>query len=242
MPKGVHGRAAFPVPDDWCRYIAIDPGRQVCAILFAAVPPPSSPMAGKVVLYDELYIKKCSAKKFAETLKTKLVHQDIQAAIIDHRAGRVTEIGSGKTVEEQYSAALKEAGVKFVKTGHNFTWGSDDVSGGIEAVRQGLAIVDGEPAKWIVIWERLPSLIWEAERYSYKKHGPSGVVQDEPIKLNDHLMDCWRYLAMASLRYVRPAKKKSRRGYTAEALAAKKEREAYRKMRDNGFGESIRVG
>jgi hypothetical protein len=242
MPKGAHGRAAFPIPDDWTRYIAVDPGRQVCAILFAAVPPPGSPLAGKIVLYDELYIKKCSAKKFAEGLKAKLAVQDIQAAIIDHRAGRVTEIGSGRTVEEQYSAALKEAGVKFVRTGHAFTWGSDDVSGGIEAVRQGLAIVDGESAKWIVLWERLPNLIWEAERYSYKKHGPTGVVQDEPIKLNDHLMDCWRYLAMAGLKYVRPKTRATRRGYTAEALRAKKEREAHRRMRGAEHGESIRVG
>ena len=44
--------------------------------------------------------------------------------------------------------------------------------------------------------EKVPNLLWEMERYSYRKL-PSGVVTDEPIKLNDHACDCLRYLFMA---------------------------------------------
>jgi hypothetical protein len=42
MPRGAHGCDPFPVPHDWTRYAALDPGRQVCAILFAACPPPAT--------------------------------------------------------------------------------------------------------------------------------------------------------------------------------------------------------
>ena len=104
MPKGVHGIDSFPVPEDWTSYAVIDPGRQVCAILFVAVPPHSSEWAGRKIVYDELYIKRCDAKTFAKAFVRRVNGRPIEFGIIDHRAGRITEIGSGKTHEEQYSA------------------------------------------------------------------------------------------------------------------------------------------
>jgi len=184
MPKGVHGMADMPIPEDWTSYAIIDPGRQVCAVLFIAVPPPHSEWAGRKIVYDELYIKKCNAKIFAETFVRRVNGRPIEYAIIDHRAGRITEIGSGLTHEEQYSRALKEANFKFEKGGTTFVWSSDDVKAGIESVRNALHIIDGR-SELVVIPDKTKHLLWEIERYSYRKL-PSGVVTDEPIKLNDH--------------------------------------------------------
>lgn len=220
-PKGPHGIAAFPIPDEWTRYIAIDPGRQVCAILFAAVPPPQSEYAGRIYIYDELYIKKCNAQIFAERLAVKMGFQEFHAAFIDHRAGRQTEMGSGITHEEQYSRALKEAKVSFTRTGNKFTWASDDVRAGIEQVRLNLHLDHEGHSKFVVFKDTTPMLQWEAERYAYRKL-PSGVVTDEPLKMHDHLMDCWRYLAMARLRYVKPKPRKHKPGYTHKALEQKR--------------------
>jgi len=252
MPKGVHGVKSFPVPEDWTVYCAIDPGRQVCAILFVAIPPTDRDcwidigegepvnFRGRKVLFDELYIKRCNAKIFGETFAKKCAGRPIEFGIIDHRAGRITEIGSGKTHEEQYSAALKAAGFKFEKGNHSFVWSSDDVGAGILAVRSAMHVIDGT-SELVVMPEKLPNLLWEMERYSYRKL-PNGVVTDEPIKLRDHLCDCLRYLFMAKLKYVKPRARKKAKGYTTLAIEAKKQRARERASRESGNGGSYKVG
>ncbi len=235
-PRGPHGMDAFAIPDEWTRYVAIDPGRQVCAILFAAVPPPSSEHAGRIFLFDELYIRKCNAEIFAERLRERVGQHEYYAAYIDHRAGRQTEMGSGVTVEEQYSKALLKAGVSFSKSGHRFTWASDDVRAGIEQVRLNLHLDAEGRSKFIVFRDKTSMLQWEAERYAYRKL-PSGVVTDEPLKMHDHLMDTWRYLALANLRYVKPKVRKRQPGYTHKILEQKKQRAAARE----GVSDSVKL-
>lgn len=247
-PKGVHGVPAFAVPGDWTRYCAIDPGRQVCAVLFVAVAPPGKDfivegadgerhnLRGRKVIYDELYLKRCDARMLAEALHAKIGQTPIEAWYIDHHAGRATEIASGKTPEQQYSAAFRRLGLACERTKHGFTWGSDNVKAGIEAVRNGLQIVDGR-SEWVVMREKCPNFIWEADRYSYKK-AHNGVVTDEVVKFNDHLMDTWRYLAMARLQYVKPKPRKHRAGYTNAILKAKREKA----RKASGWGGSIRLG
>jgi hypothetical protein len=235
-PHGVHGMEAFPIPDDWTRYAFIDPGRQVCAVLFVAIPPTHSEYAGRKFIYDELYIKRCSAKIFAERMRDRLVAQTIEAWWIDHHAGRMTEIASGLTPEEQYSAALKSVGVRCQRTGFNFLWASDDVAGGIEAVRAGLHIQDGH-GTWVVLKGKCPNFIWEASIYSYKRT-PAGVATDDPVKLHNHLMDCWRYAALADLRWRKPKPKGLRKGPNDDILAAK--RAKHRK--EHGWGDCIKLG
>ena len=240
MPKGVHGIDSFQVPEDWTSYAIIDPGRQVCAILFVAIPPPQSEWAGRKVIYDELYIKRCDAKIFAKTFVYRVNGRPIEYGVIDHRAGRITEIGSGKTHEEQYSAALKAEGFKFEKGGTNFMWSSDDVKAGIEAVRTAMHIVEGK-TELVVMRDKCKFLLWEMERYSYRKL-PSGVVTDEPIKLNDHACDCLRYAFAANLKYVKPRKRKAAPGYTTVYLEQKRLRAKEKAKKLNGYGGSYKVG
>jgi hypothetical protein len=240
MPKGVHGIDSFPIPEEWTSYAIIDPGRQVCAVLFIAVPPPNSEWAGRKIIYDELYIKRCDAKTFAKTFVKRVNGRPIEYGVIDHRAGRIHEMGSGKTHEEQYSAALKAEHFKFEKGGTSFVWSSDDVKAGIESVRSAMHIVDGK-TELVVMREKCKNLLWEMERYSYRKL-PSGVVTDEPIKLNDHACDDLRYAFMANLKYVKPRKRKHAPGYTTVYLEQKKARAKHKAKSTGGFGGSYRVG
>lgn len=239
-PKGVHGCETFQIPEDWTVYCAIDPGRQVCAILFIAIPPPRSEWAGRKVIFDELYIKRCNAKIFAETFVKRVNGRPIEWGVIDHRAGRITEIGSGVTHEQQYTNALKALGFKFEKGGAAFQWSSDDVKGGIEAVRNSLHVVDGK-SELVVMTAKVPNLLWELERYSYRKM-PNGVVTDEPIKLHDHAADCLRYLAMSRLPYVKPRKRKARDGYTTAYLKAKADRKKQKALSESKWGGGYKVG
>ena len=240
MPKGVHGVDTFQIPDDWTSYAIIDPGRQVCAVLLVAVPPPNSEWAGRKVIYDELYIKRCDAKTFAKRFAQRVNGRPIEYGIIDHRAGRITEIGSGRTHEEQYSSALKAENFKFEKGGINFMWSSDDVKAGIEAVRTAMHIIDGK-TELVVMRDNCKNLLWEMERYSYRKL-PNGVVTDEPIKLNDHACDCLRYAFAANLKYVKPRKRKAAKGYTTVYLEQKRIRAKQKAKTLGGFGGSYKVG
>ncbi len=235
-PHGPHGVEPFVIPEEWTRYCFIDPGRQICAVLFVAVPPPRSEFAGTRYIYDELYIRRCSAAIFAEHMRQKLVSQWIEDWWIDHRAGRMTEIGSGLTPEQQYSEALKKLNVRSIRSGYQFRWASDDVAGGIEAVRAQLHIRDGRPGI-VVLRSKTPNLLNEIAKYSYKRT-PRGVVTDEPVKLNDHLMDNLRYQAMADLRWVPQKAKPKDKGANYETL--KRKREKNRGNKD--WGDCIKLG
>lgn len=254
LPRGPHGCDPFPIPADWTRYAALDPGRQVCAILFCAVPPPDLDVVvadkdghpvhlgkGRIFLYDELYIKRANAAIVAEEVRRKLGGQTIHRWVIDARAGRITEIGSGLTHEEQYRRAFLKSGVFGAPGGPTgFLWstasGGDDVKAGIEAVRTMLHLDETGRSPLVVLRSKVEKLCWEMEIYSYRRL-PDGLVTDEVIKHNDHLIDDLRYLACMRPRYVRPAAGKVAEGYTNKYLKLKRAR-----ARGRGEeGDSIRL-
>lgn len=191
----------FEIPRNWTLYAVIDPGRQVCAVLFAAVPPPE--MGDRVYLFEELYLRNCDAEQFGQAMRHKTAGRLYQAFVIDAHGARIAEAGSGLTVQQQYAEALRRHGVSAVATGHNFVWGSDDVAGGVEAVRGWLRVqADGKP-KLLVVGDRLPNFLWEIKHYRYKRVNRQ--VTDKPEDRGRvHQMANVRYLAMYRPRYVKP--------------------------------------
>jgi hypothetical protein len=222
--RGIHGTTSDKVTigSDWTRYCAIDPGFQTCAVLFCAIPPPGSEWEGHHVIYDELYIRRCNGVLLATKMAEKIGYYSIHRMFIDHKAGGQHDYTTGRTHEENYTIAFKKAEVKCEATGSEFTHGNPDPKAGIEAVRQGLQVIDGR-AKWLVLTDKCRWFCDEIERYSYRK-SPDGQPTDEVIKSHDHLMDCWRYLAQGNMRWIKPQVQKRKLGYTSERLAAKKER------------------
>lgn len=239
-PRGIHGCEAFQIPDDWSRYLFVDPGRQVCAALFVAVPPPAHPWRGRKVIYDEIYLRFCNAAMFAEALVKKAGLDRIERGFIDHRAGRMTEVGSGFTIEYQYMQAMKSRGFSFQSGGVGFTWAADDVKSGISAVQGMMHIVEGR-SELVVFYEKCPKLLWEMERYSYKRQPNGIVVSDEPIKRHDHACDCLRYLAMSNIKYVRPRKREKVENYALKALERKRERQKHAKISDGTWNSAIKL-
>lgn len=206
----IHSIPYFDMPDDWTRYAVVDPGRQICAVLFAAVPPPDAEFpsgavdsSGKpvvidctgksfVFLYDELYIPNCDAVQFGERMARKCVGQAFEAFIIDGHGSRSAEAGSGKTIEQQYRAELEKHGVRSRISGHGFLIGSDDVAGRVEAFRLWLRLAPhGLPKVLCVdVKNRLPNFKWEIERWRYKKTA-AGITDQPESRGRTHLMACF---------------------------------------------------
>lgn len=195
------GDRGWQVPDDWARYISVDPGRQVCAILFLAVPPPW--VGNFVVVHDELYLQKCDAEMFGKELGLKSKHGvTYEAAFIDGNQCRVSDMGGGRGIEDQYREAMFKHGVR-VRTG-GFTWGADDLAPGIEATHTWLRIgSNGSPYARIII-ENCPWLCREMLKYRYVKDPKTGMPSNKVLKKNDHQVDNFRYFAMAKPPWVRP--------------------------------------
>jgi hypothetical protein len=212
----------FEVPADWTRYAVVDPGRQVCAVLFAAVQPPE--LGGHIYLYDELYIRNCNAEMFGSEMRQKTLGQNFHAFLIDHQGSRVHEMGGGLTVEMQYASALKRHKVKSLTTGYNFVWGNTDRKAGVEAVRTLLTTrVSDRQYKMLILGDKCPNLDWEFRHFRYKKN-KQGITDDPEERGRVHLMSCIRYLALHSPRYVKPPTSNGKPGGAVAALKEKRNR------------------
>lgn len=191
----------WQVPHEWSKFFVVDPGRQRCAVLFVAKPPPY--IGNFYVAYDELYIKDCDADRFGRGVAEKSHERVYDLAIIDSHAGRISEMGSGRNIEEQYRQALIRHKVQF-RNGPAFIWGADDVDAGIQAVREWLRIGSAGQPSFFLHLARCPNLKWEFERYRFKADPVHKVPTDVPIKKYDHLLDCLRYAAMRSPSWRKP--------------------------------------
>jgi hypothetical protein len=227
------GRGWQP-PEDWARYIAVDPGRQVCCVLFLTVPPPW--IGSFVVLHDELYLEKCDAERFGKELGLKSQHGiTYEAAFIDGQQSRISDMGSGRSIEDQYREAMFKHGVR-VRTG-GFTWGASDVEPGIEATRAWLRVGGSGHPYLRVIVENCPNFCREMLKYRYAKDPRTKMPSNKVVKKNDHSCDNLRYFAMGNPRWVRPLARVKKEAFSAHEgwLKRKKARDAKR----NGPGGGV---
>lgn len=217
-----HGCAWFDVPRAWTRYAIIDPGRQVCAVLFGAIPPPWEP--DHVYLFDELYIQNCTAVEFGRQMQAKCRDNLFESFLIDHHGGRIADMGSGRTVESQYSEQLKLRGIRSMRTGYQFQWGSDDVAAGLESFRNWLHIRDDGTPRLQVLRGKLPNFEYEIKHYRYKRTG--NILTDKPEERGRvHLMADCRYFALCRPQFVKPRKGKDKAGGAIQAFRAKQKRQ-----------------
>lgn len=203
-----HGCDKFDIPDNWCRYVAIDPGHRVCAALFAAVPPPEMEQQ-HIYIYDELYIRDCDASMFAEKMKHKCAGQNIQAFIIDRHGSIGTEAGTGETIWQQYMEALHQQKVESRATGSGFIFADGKVKDGLMKVRKWLGgRVQEDKAPYLQMFRGFTSML-DHELERYHKRRQKGHIIDDPDQKDCHAADCLRYLAMYKCSYVVPGKMKS---------------------------------
>lgn len=187
------------LPKEWCRFIVIDPGFTIGAVLFAAVPPPR--FGDFVYLEDELYIAHCTSDLLAESMAQKMEGRSYYAKIIDMHGSARTEV-SGVTIREQYARAFRKCRVRTECDG--FILGCDDKRLRLNACHDWMHIRPDGTTKVRVVKGRLPNFEKEIDEYMKKRNG--NIVLEEPDdRENAHLMHDFQYLAAcAQVRYVKP--------------------------------------
>jgi len=227
--KGIHGlprtawgeeviQAKHPIeavllngqlPLDWCRYMSVDPGHTLCAVLFAAIPPPE--FGDFCVIEDELYLKNCDAAKFAEKVAEKVEGRYYEAFIIDDPGSRQTNAATGKTVREQYSDDLRKRRVASRITGHGFIPGSMEIEARCSTVRRWLRVRTDLTTKFRYVVGRCPNLVNEFGKYK-KERDSKGNIGDKPASRNfSHAMNALEYLAHYEPKYKKPEPPRAQR-------------------------------
>lgn len=126
-------------PNDWTRYLSIDPSNTRTAVHSWVVPPREylGTFFGNVAIGEwEVIARKYSAPMLAKTLAEKMSTRNYEAFIMDFRAGRQTHAGHDLNTMNVYAKAFREAGLFSRQTSFSFAQGCDIPNVRQNAVRE----------------------------------------------------------------------------------------------------------
>lgn len=190
------------IPADWTHYLALDPGHAHPAVGFLAVPPPE--FGDYLVFYDELYVPQVTADEIAELIYSRSTGRFFHSFIIDHRFGRQSAAGVGKSYREIYAEAFERHNLKSKTTGSSFMWGSDNIASRNMLVRQAMAINAAGKPRLRFMADTTPHT--QRQFLLYKKRVVKDEVREEVVDRHHDLMDALGYIVASNPEYVRPGK------------------------------------
>lgn len=219
----------FEIPDDWCRYILVDPGIVAMPLLFVAVPPPSHPMVGHVFVYNEVVLRNTNAYEFGREMKRWVDSQKIEDIIVDYNGSRRTEF-TGTSIRTQLEEALAANRVESLRRGSRMLEGSNDLKSGLLRVREWLMpLADGMPK--VLLMRGVTSVLeGELQKYHYKR-AANGTISGDPEQRGIHSCDALRYGVMHGMPYVVPGDRSKRKSPIRKYLDGK----AARKPKDKSI-------
>jgi hypothetical protein len=187
------------MPDDWTRYLAVDPSHTRTAVLFGVVPPPevmNVKMGRCLVIEDELVVKRASASVLAQGVKQKIGTRRYEAFIMDRRMGQQTRVGGdGRDVFTSYADDFRKAQLTSRITHSSFIPGCDKPPARYNAVRR-LLEGDAWPHLYLILDTTLNTQKeFRSYRKKQKKEGDLITILDEPANSRKHD-------AMAALEYL----------------------------------------
>ena len=168
--EDTHVVPPFEIPKDWQRFRAIDFGYTnpfVC--LWGALD-----NDGRLYLYKEHYQAQERTIVHAGIIKKLSKDELYLFTTADHDASERAEL--------EAQGIFTKAAIK-------------DVSTGIQSVKNRLTVqADGKPR--LLIFSTLKNTLSEIYDYSWSAPRDGVNAKEEPVKLNDHAMDCMRYMVM----------------------------------------------
>lgn len=192
----MHGR----MPNDWTRYLTIDPSHTRTAVLLAAVAPLEEfdiPLGNLIVVERELVLRRHSADMLADEVLKLIRGLNLEAMIMDQNAGRQTSIGRDDSTAEHYAKAFAKKSIKARLTESGFIPGCNVPAKRFRSVRTLLATqAHGQPTMYFVEANTFETRS-EFNRYRKKQQNVAGEEQifDEPA--NPRKFDC-----MAAVEYL----------------------------------------
>lgn len=180
----LHTIAAFEVPEEWPKYRVIDPGfRNACACAWFTVD-----WDGNLLLYRELYRTGWRVEALAQSIKAMSVKEKYEYTIIDPSAFSKTLAGGGRSVADLFT----EAGV-VVSPAYRASHKKDQFYPANELL---VPRENGEPS--FKVFKSCETFVAEILQYRWKEARDDGFEPEEPVKVNDHLIDCWLYMCAAT--------------------------------------------
>ena len=205
----LHTIPQFTIPYDWPRWCALDPGIRVFAGLWLTCDP-----AGHMYLYREMYLTNTPLWEVALTIKTAegweldkeltdsfdhCVWRELDNA--EHMVARPIDDKRGSRLITGDEGVLDQL---YSKYGIVSIPAEKAKRPGIEAIRHALEPISQDKPPKLRIFDHLEKTIWEMRRYRIrdaqgKKNQNEAI--DEPVKKDDHLMDCLRYIIMENPKF-----------------------------------------
>jgi len=188
-------------PDDWTRYLSMDPSHTRTGIHSWVVPPHNvdGVVVGDMMICEwEIVAKRLTAAMIAKEVKDRMLGKRYEAFIMDMRAGRQTHAGRDSNTLMFFAEAFRTAGLMSRQSGYSFLPGCDVPSTRYRAVRDLMEIQPriGVPSLMIVEG-KCPETKKEFTKYRKKREArgtDADSVLDEPA--NPRLYDC-----MAAMEY-----------------------------------------
>lgn len=218
--KELHVINPFELRWEDTRYIVVDPGVDLAAVLFLIVPQTEDDQAklealpeeerrfrskpGCIVCYDELYLRRTNATEIALKTKEKLDNHPqsyLQAMLLDKVGGK-SIVWKGMKDDENPSIVYLEQftahDINPVEPG--WVHGASDVRVGINRTKDYL--IGDKTGPYFFCTKNCKKLIWEFGAWKKKRNQKGDFVDYE--KGNNHLLDCVRYATTRGLQWVPP--------------------------------------
>lgn len=202
------------------RYIVVDPGVDLAAVLFLVVPQTESDpeklkemspverayrsREGCIVCYDEIYQRRTNAAEIAQLTKAKLdAHPQayLQEMILDKVGGK-SMIWKGMKEDENaaiiYLDHFTKCDINPVVPG--WQAGASDIRMGINKTKDYL--VGDKEGPYLFVTQNCKKLIWEFGAWKKTRNSKGQFIDYE--KANNHLLDCVRYATTRGVTWVPP--------------------------------------
>lgn len=189
----VHIFGECEIKDTWTRYMAIDPHpRTPTACLWLAVDE-----FDNYVVYDELYLADMDIKEMASAIKAQEGPYPAQIRYIDPAMDKDNAIAGGFNVRKE----LMKYGIYTIRANNDWDYGKDCMD---QALTPKWNSFTGEETPRLRIDSGCKRLIHEITHYVWDSKMVIGIENQKqrPIKKNDHMVDCLRYLLAAGPRQI----------------------------------------